>query len=472
MSRRWKTWTFLGLLLIIAASVAVILLQVQRKGPAGRIVLTAGGADDAYIMLAETYKDDLRKNGVTLELRKDLMGSDLLKALRDPNSGVDGGIIKGGYMGSLTGRLASSRARDRHEEEAVATRSVGRLMIEPLWVFTREDLPIHSLRDLEGKRILTGSVKSGARRVVLQLLRANGVNRDNSVLVDQELTEDASALLKGEADAAVLILPPETDRIQRLLRVDNIRLMDFSLEAKAYTGRFPALSAVVLPRGSIEFDPVLPSADITLLATSAALIVRRNLHPSLTMLLAHTVIQNPKSPFDKSGDPILFHKAGQFPTADDPEYEVAPEARNVHRTGDLPFLLRTLAPLNQRLNLPFSFTSFASAYGLQTVLLLIPTLTIMLPLLRLVPWLYRWTIRQRLLYWYNELKQLERRLEKGVDPASIEGHLEELERIDAAVRRIRVPLEFSDQLYDLRGHVDLVQRRLTQRPAPFKVAAE
>lgn len=467
-----KRVAILAGLAVVVLVAALFVTALARKGPPGRIVLAAGGGDGVYQGLAETLKNDLKRNGVTLELRSDLMGSELLKALRDPKSGVDGGIIKGGYMGSLTGRLASAKARDRHEEEAAGIRSVGRLMLEPIWVFTRGDLPIASLRDLEGKKILTGKQQSGARRVAVQLLRANGVNRDNSVLIEQDLPEDGKPLLDGQADAAVLILAPETDRIQKLLRVEDIRLMDFTAEAKAYTSRFPALTSVVLSRASVEFEPVIPSADITLLATSAALVVRRELHPSLTSLLAHAVIHNPKPPTDKSGDPVLFHKAGQFPNADDPEYVIGPEVRAVFKSGELPVLLRTLAPLNQRLGLPFSLTSFANSYGATLILLLIPLLTILVPMFRIVPWLYRWSIRQRLLHWYAELKALEGRLERAPSSADREHNIAEIERIDAAVRRIRVPLEFSDQLYDLRAHVDLVRRRLHQRPALVREAAE
>ena len=77
-------------------------------------------------------------------------------------------------------------------------------------------------------------------------------------------------------------------------------------------------------------------------------------------LLTNAVIQNPKSPFDKAGDPVLFHKAGQFPTAEDPEYELSQHARHVYKSGELPFLLRTLAPLNERLHLPFALLSDAA----------------------------------------------------------------------------------------------------------------
>lgn len=459
-----RTLAGVGGLLTIA--VLALFPWLAGKNPEGRITLAVGGADGGYAELAKTYTAELKRNGVTLELKPELPGADLIRALQDPKSGIDGGIIKGGFMGSLTGRLASAKARDRYEEQRLAAYSLGRLLLEPIWVFTRGDLPIATLRDLEGKKVLTGTSSSGSRRVAIQLLRANGVNAENSVLMDKELTDDAKALFDGEADAAILILPPEADRIQRLLRVDNIRLMDFSPEAQAYTSRFPALTAVVMHRAAVEFDPVIPSADITLLATSAALIVRRNLDASLVNLLTHTVIQKPKSPVDRAGDPVLFHKAGQFPNGADPEYEVAAQARQLYKAGDLPFLLRTIAPLNARLGLPFGLTSVTSTYGVQTVLVLIPALTLLIPLMRLLPMIYTWSVRRRLLYWYGQLKALERQMDTSPPETPNATFSVEIERIDAAARRIRVPLEFSDQLYDLRGHIDLVRRRIALWPLP------
>jgi hypothetical protein len=42
----------------------------------------------------------------------------------------------------------------------------------------------------------------------------------------------------------------------------------------------------------------------------------------------------------------------------------------------------------------------------------------------------------------------------------------EIDRIDAGVRAIKVPLEFSDQHYELRSHIELVRRRLRLLSAP------
>ena len=53
----------------------------------------------------------------------------------------------------------------------------------------------------------------------------------------------------------------------------------------------------------------------------------------------------------------------------------------------------------------------------------------------------------------------------------------EIDRIDAGVRGVWVPLHYSSDLYDLRGHIDLVRQRLLARadaPAmvPRGMAAE
>jgi hypothetical protein len=208
-------------------------------------------------------------------------------------------------------------------------------------------------------------------------------------------------------------------------------------------------------------NPDTPAADITLLASSTALVVRTNLNLSLQTLLASAVIRNPKSGVDRTGEPILFHKAGEFPHINDPEFEVTPAVRQLYKTG-LPVLLRATAQMNAALGLPFWPAAFINEHGTHTVLLLIPLLSIFVPLLHYLPILYKWSVRRRLLAWYRQLKALEISIESEPD-----AHLAEkqaaLDRIDAAVSRIRVPLPFLDQSYDLRSHIDLVRRRLDMR---------
>src|SRR5262247_3461400 len=304
----------------------------------GRIIMATG--NEHYQHLAESYRPELERNGVRLEFR-DTEGFATLKALADPNSDINAGFVKGGLVGSLQGRLATEKAKGRHVEYA-QLQSLGRLFYEPIWVFTRNDTPLESLRDLRGKRVMVGTRDSGSRRIATQLLRANGITivRDDPKLINEELSADAGELLQNKADAAILILPADNDKVQSLLHVPMIRLMDFSAEADAYDNRFPAITKLVLRTGSVEFQPLIPSADITLLATSVALVIRPSLDASLASLLTQAIMNNPKPGFDKNGDPVLFYKAGEFPSPSDPEFEVPKEARQIYKTNELPFLLR------------------------------------------------------------------------------------------------------------------------------------
>jgi hypothetical protein len=94
------------------------------------------------------------------------------------------------------------------------------------------------------------------------------------------------------------------------------------------------------------------------------------------------------------------------------------------------------------------------------LVVLIPILAVVLPLLRALPAIYVWNVRRRLIHWYRQLNALEKRLDGGAAQNAPMAVQDEIERIDAGVRRIRMPNYFSDQLYDLRGHIDLVRQRL------------
>ena len=480
--RNFMLATVFALLALIGGLWAAV--TILNPGPKGRIVMATGGSGGAFHELAELYRKDLARFGVDLVLKPKVEGTETIKALfpqyknefsafDESTADVEAGFIKGGFSGSLYGRLATAREQIWHQRQVDSLRSIGRLFHEPIWVFSRVSEPIKSLRELKGKKIYLGSPVSGTRRVVGHLLKANGVEKTTATIIDKEFPADAGPLLANEADAALLMLPAESPKIQQLLRNPKLRLMDFAAEAEAYTSRFPALSKIILRQGSVEFDPDTPAADITLLASSVALVVRTSLNPSLQTLLANAVIRNPKPGVDKSGEPILFHKAGQFPHIDDPEFEVSSAVRQLYKAGTMPVMLRSAALALQALKLPFWPAALINEHGSQAVLLAIPLLSIIVPLFHYLPLLYKWLIRRRLLAWYQRLKALETALDADPSNAHFAEKQAELDHIDAAVRRIRVPLPFSEQIYDLRGHIDFVRRRLeTKMPGLQRAAAE
>lgn len=467
--RNFAMTVFAGLATLIGAIwLAIVIL---KPGPDGKLTLASGGSEGSYNELALQYQKQLAKYGVDVELRPLTAGANTVAALFGSGpSEVDGGFVKGGVAGSLQGRYATVEERALHDRQVENLVSVGRLFYEPIYVFYRRTAAdaklARSLSDFKGRKIWIGTPEGGSKRIVMKLLRANGVDEKNSTIVERELPEDAKPLLSGEADVAFVILPPESPKIFKLMRTDNILLMNFAAEADAYVARFPYLSKLVMNQGSIELAPDIPSADITLLSTSVALIVKRSVHPAIVSLLADAVLDNPRRGFDRDGEPILFHRAGEFPNANDPEYEVARDAKVMFKSGELPFMLRAMAPFNERMGLPFWFTAYLHEHGTRTLLILIPLISIALPLMRILPMLYTWTMRRRLLHWYKQMKALEASLDShpAVTQTEILDARDTLERIDRGVSRIKIPLEFSDQYYDLRAHIDLMRRQLYPRP--------
>ena len=455
--------SFIAIILAIWLAIVII-----KPGPQGRIVLAAGGADGAYLRLTETWKRELARFGVTLELRDDLQGLETLQALAADNRTVDAGVIKGGLAGSLQGRLATPSEREIHDAQVGRIQSLGRLFYEPIWVFYRGPNLVRSLGEFKGRRIMVGTPASGTRRIAALLLRANGVTAENSTFIEQDFPADAKPLTDDGADVAFVALPPDSKKIQDLLRAPDILLMDFSAEAEAYITRFPFLSRLVMYRGSVEFAPDLPSADITLLASAPALVVRKDLHPALMSLLTHTSSVNHKPGFDAAGEPILFFRAGQFPNGNDPEFEVEADARAYYKTGELPSILRAVGPLNASMGIPFWVTAFAFLNTTKIVLLAIPILSIAIPLSRFLPMLYTWMIRQRILRWYDRLKELEFTLDHNPTAEQVAEVDAGLKRIDRAVQRLKLPRHYSDQLYNLRSHIELVAQKLAPRPAPIR----
>lgn len=457
--------------IVVLVLAAWMLVLVLKPGPAGRIVLASGGADGMYHELALSYKRELERFGVTVDLRPGVEGIETLNSLfpqywkeyvffNHDNTDVQAGFLKGGYATTLQGRLASAGEHAWRERIVSNVRSAGRLFYEPIWVFHRKEDNFRSLKDMRKKRIYVGEAVSGARRVALHLLKANGVDQSNAEFVDEDLAADAGPLLSGKADAAFLILPPDSPRVQSLLRNPKLRLMSFGDEADAYVTRFPSLSKVALRKGAVDFEPETPAADVVMLTTSLALVVRKDLDPALVSLLAYAAARNPKPGFDKEGDPVLFFDAARFPTAADPEFEAAPAARQVYQSGDVPVTLRAAARALDALGLPFWPAAFTSNHGVQTLLIVLPALTIIWPMAKFFPFAYDWLMRRRIYYWYKRLVALEQSLDEAPAAGRVEQKRAELERIEEAVRKMELPVSYSVQFYDLRSHLDIVRKRI------------
>jgi hypothetical protein len=99
----------------------------------------------------------------------------------------------------------------------------------------------------------------------------------------------------------------------------------------------------------------------------------------------------------------------------------------------------------------------------RAIAVLVAGLAIGVPAFRFLPVFYQWVMRRRLTYWYAKLKALEASFDINASAISLPETSIEIERIEDAVSHIQLPLTFTDQLYNLRSHIDIVRRKIASR---------
>ncbi len=142
----------------------------------------------------------------------------------------------------------------------------------------------------------------------------------------------------------------------------------------------------------------------------------------------------------------MFNKKGQFPSGKYLSIPLDKDAERIHKRGPS-FLQRYL---------PF----WAATLVDRMILMLVPLIAIVFPLFKIFPPVYRWRVRSRIYRWYADLKNIEVRLNKEESSKDLINAIQELE---SEVKQVETPLSYSDELYHLRSHIDLVYARIKER---------
>jgi TRAP transporter TAXI family solute receptor len=429
----WAPW--------IVAAVAAALLgwALMAPAPPKRVTIAAGPADGAYFAFAKRYAKTFAANDLTLDVRETAGTVENYKLLASGEASL--AIVQGGVAApdGLDGKV-----------HAIAS-----LYYEPVWMFVREQ-PTSELFKFEGRRIAAGQEGSGTLEITRLLMTANGL-ADRVTLVPIGGGAAADALRKGEVDIAAFVLSPDAALIKDLLGDPaHFRPLNFD-RAEAYARRYRYLSRVNLPRGAIDLARDLPPQDVQLVAATANLVGRADLHPAIVPLAARAARL-----VHERGD--LLAEPNQFPSTKYIEWPLDPAARAYFESGP-PFLQKYL---------PFWIAALAD----RLKYLLLPLITLALPLMRVAPPLYVWRVRSRIYRWYRIVQELDHHItdraaaRDGVDASSHDtAEADDVAR-DMAVlhvldrelsQRSPVPLSYMQEFYNLRVHVDLLRRRLERQ---------
>jgi TRAP-type uncharacterized transport system substrate-binding protein len=425
----WRDMVFVALpSLLLAIGAFWLAAQFIKPAPPDRMIISTGGEGGAYQRFAARYKDVLARYGIELVDKPSAGATENLRRLRDPEFEVDAAFIQGGT------------ARPGDDDELV---SLGDFYYEPLWIFYRAA----ALRggdkvlDLKGMRIAVGGAGSGTNHLAMELLAANGIDATNTKLIETGGMGLVERLQKNEIDAVFVVGPTQSSLVWSLLYTPGVRLMSLT-HAEAYTRRFPYLARLVLPRGAIDLTQDIPPHDIQLVSPLATLLLREDTHPALIDLLMQAA-------GEVHGAPGVFQKPNEFPRAGHNAFPLSKEAERYYKSGK-PFLQRYL---------PF----WAATLIDRMVVMVLPLLVVLIPLFKFAPQIYGWRVRSRIYRRYGELKFLENEINEEPGRHSRAEWIEKLDRIEADASQIRTPLTFSDMLYTLRGHIDLVRDMILRR---------
>jgi TRAP-type uncharacterized transport system substrate-binding protein len=428
-SKRELVVTLVPLSLVLAIAIWAVLHLIRPAAPSV-VTISTGPEGSSFQRAAERYAKAFAKNGVTLRLRPSNGSLENLTRLSDPSGDVDVGFVQVGV------RLPDPKPSEARRELA----SLGTISRQPLYVLVRGDAPPDRLSALAGRRLVVGPEGSGTRVLALSLLKANGIEPGGTTsLLDLDDESVGAALEKGEIDAAFLMGDSASPRVVRgLIERPGVHVLQLA-QIEAYLRRNQDLDRVVIPMGAYDLGKNLPATDLDLIASPVELVARADLHPAVSDLLLETMRE-------LHGRPFLLQKAGEFPAAREYDLPLSADARRYYQSGKR-WLYRML---------PFWAASLADRF----LMVLVPLVLLLVPVIRLIPMLYRWRFRLKLYPIYGSLLELERDV-LGHSDGDHDALLKRLDAVEARANALKMPLAFTDQFYVLREHIQLVRRRLS-----------
>ncbi len=417
--------------LAVAAATAVAALWVlgpRLAGPPRTLTLATGLEGGDYAALGPRYQKILARNGITVRLLPTGGDVENLAKLQDSTSDVSAAFVLAGIA---------------TDAQKLGLASLGSVMYSPMWVFVRGEPKASGPGVLVGQRVSIGPEGGGTDFQARRLLALNGLDPKSLQLKDFTPAEAEKALGSDELDVLVLVASWESPVVQRLAANPRVSLVSFS-RADAYVARDPYLTKLVLPMGVGDLAKNLPLTDVTLIASQPSLLIREDLNPALQYLLLEAASEI-------HGGPALFQRPGRFPAGEAMDVPLSADARHFYKSGP-PFL--------------YQYFPFWLAVLLERLLILfiplVPLLGLLYPALRVAPQVYYGAMQRRVLALYKELRLVEAELDggaKGEDLAHLAGRVE---KVEARANRLRVPLQLSHNLYQLKAHILLVRGRVAE----------
>jgi TRAP transporter TAXI family solute receptor len=419
MQKEWFKLGFGAFVLILL--VLGISYQFIDPAPPKKLSIATGTTSGSYYKFAQEYKKLLEKEKFELLIVPTQGSVEALKKLQ--NKEVDIAFVQGGVA---------------NEEEVKTLRSLASIYFEPLWIFYSEKFDFKYINELKGKKVSIGSEGSGTKPLALEILKQNSIDKTNTTLLELSNEAAQQALNKGEIDVLFSVISPSSKMVQSLLSNPKVKLLNIQ-RASAYSKKLHYLTPVSIGEGVVSLENNIPSSNITLLSTTATLVGQKDLHPDLIRLILKTAKQ-------VHSTPSLFENNEIFPSKKYLQIPLHVDAKHYLEKGDS-FLEKIF---------PFWIASSID----RLVIMIIPLLTLLIPIIKGALPLYRWRIRSSIYKWYKILHEIDLKLE-SLDKSELPKIKEDLEKMAEDIQKSsKIPLSYMGEYYDLRVHANLILGRI------------
>ena len=383
--------------------------------------LGTGRVGATYERFGKELRREMLEHGVELALVASVGSRENIRLLL--NGEIDVGLVQSGNLS---------------DAEASQLESIATVFYELVLVVQRAGWDSEHIK---GGRIAIGLPGSGVHRLALELLDDRGIREGvppGTRLMEIGGERAVKALQAGEVDSAVFVTSLDVPWVRTLFTDPDLELANFE-QAEAFTRHYRYLRRIVIPAGLIDLPLKIPPLDVSVIATTASLVIRPNTHRALIPLLI-------ESSREQLYEGSLLAAPGEFPSGHGVEAPLADEAFEYFERGPS-FFYRWL---------PFRY-AFAVT---RLMILLLPLLTLLYPLFSSMRPIYPWIIQRRVYRWYRVLWRIEKQMDTIGDAASLGKIHEELKHVGDEIRGTNIPASYGASLFALRAHRRLLVGRL------------
>ena len=383
--------------------------------------LGTGPVDGHYARFGDALRAEVREQGIELELVTTAGSAENIRLLLDNE--IDVALVQSGNMS---------------DAQAAQLVSIATVFYEPVLIVERADW---NSGHIQGWRIAIGLPGSGSNILARDLLRDQGVREGvpaGTQFIEIGSEQAVEALRAGQVDSGIFVTSLYLPWVDSLFTDPGLRVTNFAL-AEAFSRHYRYLQPIVIPAGLINLRDEIPPNDIELIATTASLVTRPNVHSALIPLLIASAREQVYQR-DLLADPE------QFPSAHGVEAPLADNA--LHYFERCPsFFYRWL---------PYRYAHAATRLSI----ILLPFLTLLYPLLRSVGPTYRWVNQRRVYRWYRVLERLEKEIDASGKDVNFGRIHKELDKVNKEIRTVHVPPRFVATMIALRDYHRLLVERL------------